>query len=66
MEGKRGYEKHWKTATGAERLRPAAKDEVEAWLNDEAHRDDMAENGYIDGRAMRAVTQNGETRFEPI
>jgi hypothetical protein len=56
--------KFWPRVQAARRIRPATKEEVEGWLNNSDHADDMADLGHVDGRTMRVVKRNGQFRFE--
>ena len=66
IEGRTVEAKFWSRCEAAKKLRPATQTEIEGWLNDKDHADDVAETGYIGGRAMCVVRKNGKTRFESI
>jgi len=58
--------KFWARVLGATKIRPATKVEVEEWLSDPAHTDDIADIAYVGGQAMRAVGRNASVTLEPI
>ena len=64
MEGSRGYEESWQTASTSKGIRPATKDEVIDWLN--AHPEDslFAELCQIGSKVMRIVKTAQGFSFE--
>jgi hypothetical protein len=64
MEGRPGYEDHWKTAASAEGIRRATEEDVLVWLN--THPDDtpFAQYCQIGPRTLRVVGTSGNYRLE--
>ena len=58
--------KFWPRVLRATKIRPATKVEVEEWLSDPAHADEVADMAYVDGQAMRVVRSNASVTLEAI